>query len=114
MQYACAHAVCSMLVLMQCAVCLCSCSVQYADAHAVCCCAPQVNIHATLGLLHQIEMFKKLPGHILELLASRLTPDEVPPGHDIFVEGAENKCLWLLQVCVILAAICFAAICRCT
>ena len=42
-------------------------------------------------------MHSQLPEDAKTRLAARLTPQMVPPGHDLCQEGDDADCMWILQ-----------------
>ena len=66
-------------------VCACVC---------VCVC---VCVHIQQHELCMMAKCSQLPEGAKTRLAARLTPQMVPPGHDLCQEGDDADCLWILQ-----------------
>lgn len=46
---------------------------------------------------HTVECCSELPEGAKTRLAARLTPQMIPPGHDLCQEGDDADCMWILQ-----------------
>ncbi|DBA70723.1 TPA: hypothetical protein ACH3X2_012094 [Trebouxia sp. C0005] len=63
----------------------------------------EVAVYLMEEVFEQSDFFSQLPEGAKTRLAARLTPQMVPPGHDLCQEGDDADCMWILQEGEVLA-----------